>query len=66
MYYTSIFLAGEWGKQDFTILGKIICIVYCLIGIALFAIPTGTIFESFGDVLAEGEEVGEVGAESEL
>ena len=38
---------------DFTVPGKILCCFFCVVGIALFAIPIGTLFEAFGDVLAE-------------
>ena len=53
MYYVAVFLAGEWGKMDFTWPGKILCCVLCVMGIALFAIPVGTVFEAFQDVLEE-------------
>ncbi|CAM9528674.1 unnamed protein product, partial [Phaeothamnion confervicola] len=56
LYYTGIFLGGEWGTVDFTVCGKALCCTLCVVGIALFAIPVGTIFESFSDVLAEGKE----------
>lgn len=50
--------AGEWGQIDFTPGGKVLCCLFCVLGIALFAIPVGTIFEAFGDVLAELAEGG--------
>ncbi|KAG5180071.1 hypothetical protein JKP88DRAFT_324581 [Tribonema minus] len=53
MYYTGIFLGGEWGLIDFTGLGRIVCCFTCIMGIALFAIPVGTVFESFSGVLEE-------------
>ena len=40
-------------QSDFTWPGKILCMVMVLVGIALFAIPVGTIFEAFGEVLGE-------------
>lgn len=53
MFYIAIFLGGEWGQIDFTWPGKILCCALCVMGIALFAIPVGTVFEAFQDVLQE-------------
>ena len=53
MYYCTIFLAGEWCKVDFTPLGSVICTVVALIGVALFSIPVGVLFEGFQDMMAE-------------
>lgn len=53
MYYCAIFLAGEWCKVDFTPLGSIICTIVALIGVALFSIPVGVLFEGFQDMMAE-------------
>ena len=47
MYYCTIFLAGEWCKVDFTPLGSVICTIVALIGVALFSIPVGVLFEGF-------------------
>merc|ERR1719160_1288762 len=59
MYYSIIFLGGEWGKIDFTPMGHIVCVFYCIFGIAIYSIPVGSVFEAFSDVLAsvaDGEE----------
>jgi Ca2+-binding EF-hand superfamily protein len=53
MYYSCIFLGGEWGKIDFTPAGQVVCLFYCVIGIALYGIPVGAVFEAFGTVLEE-------------
>lgn len=53
MYYVAVFLGGEWATVDFTWPGKILCCALCVMGIALFAIPVGTVFEAFQDVLQE-------------
>lgn len=53
MFYTAVFLGGEWAQVDFTWPGKILCCILCIMGIALFAIPVGTVFEAFQDVLQE-------------
>jgi hypothetical protein len=41
------------GLVDFTIAGQIVSVVTAVIGVALFALPVGSIFESFQGVLAE-------------
>lgn len=53
LYYCAIFLAGEWATVDFTPLGSVLCTVMAIIGVALFSIPVGVLFESFQDMLAE-------------
>ncbi|MGH7974642.1 MAG: ion transporter [bacterium] len=55
LYYTAVFLCGEWGVVDFTWAGRLVCMFMCVAGIALYAIPTGTLFESFGNVLGMSE-----------
>lgn len=51
LFYTAIFLAGEWPVVDFTIGGKICCLAMLVIGIGLAALPVGTLFDSFGEEL---------------
>ena len=51
LYYTAIFLGGEWGVVDFTWPGRIVCLLLCVVGIGLYSIPIGTLFDSFGKVL---------------
>ena len=51
LYMTAVFLGGEWGVTDFTWAGRILCIMFCYVGIALYAIPAGTFFDKFGAVL---------------
>jgi hypothetical protein len=41
------------GLVDFTIAGQFVSVVTAIIGVALFALPVGSIFESFQGVLAE-------------
>ncbi|EER00586.1 hypothetical protein Pmar_PMAR028790 [Perkinsus marinus ATCC 50983] len=50
MYYTAVFLGGEWSMVDFSPSGKCLCVVVSLLGVALFAMPAGLLFEAFGDV----------------
>lgn len=54
LYYTAVFLGGEWGVIDFTFMGKFVCLFLCVAGIGLYAIPVGTLFDSFGAVLGMG------------
>ncbi|KAG7358930.1 ion transport protein [Nitzschia inconspicua] len=59
LYLTAVFLGGEWGVVDFTWPGRFVCLLFCALGIALYAIPIGTLFDSFGAVLGmdgEGDE----------
>ena len=51
LYYTAIFLGGEWGVVDFTWPGRLVCLFLCVVGIGLYSIPIGTLFDSFGKVL---------------
>jgi len=66
LYFTSVFLGGEWGVVDFTWPGRVVCLFLCVIGIALYAVPVGTLFDAFGAVLGlvEDEEE-EEGSEDE-
>ena len=56
MFYVSVFLVGDWGFVDFTWPGKLVCMFLCVAGIALYAIPVGTLFDSFGSILGLVEE----------
>lgn len=42
--------------SDFTWQGKLICIFLCVAGIALYSIPVGTLFDSFGAVVGLSED----------
>jgi hypothetical protein len=66
LYLTAVFLGGEWGVVDFTWPGRIVCLLFCVLGIALYAIPIGTLFDSFGAVLGMAEEEEEGEREGEL
>lgn len=54
LYYTAVFLVGEWGVVDFTWPGRFVCMFLCVVGIAIYAIPVGTLFDSFGAVIGMG------------
>ncbi|KAL3803353.1 hypothetical protein HJC23_009317 [Cyclotella cryptica] len=56
MFYVAVFLGGEWGVVDFTWQGKLVCMFLCIAGIALYSIPVGTLFDSFGAVVGLSEE----------
>ncbi len=51
LYLTAVFLGGEWGVVDFTWPGRFVCLFLCVIGIGLYAIPIGALFDSFGAIL---------------
>lgn len=54
LYLTAVFLGGEWGVVDFTWPGRFVCLFLCVVGIGLYAIPTGALFDSFGAILGMG------------
>ena len=54
LYLTAVFLGGEWGVVDFTWPGRIVCLFLCVVGIGLYAIPIGALFDSFGAILGLG------------
>jgi len=56
LYYTAVFLGGEWGVIDFSWPGRLVCLFLCVAGIALYAIPIGILFDSFGVVLGMAED----------
>jgi hypothetical protein len=51
LYLTAVFLGGEWGVVDFTWPGRFVCLFLCVVGIGLYAIPVGALFDSFGAIL---------------
>jgi hypothetical protein len=65
MYFTAIFLGGEWAQTDFSIPGQLVCLFLVVAGIGLYAVPLGAIFDAFQDLLTgddddddDGEEAG--------
>jgi len=56
MYYVAVFLGGDWGVVDFTWQGKFVCMFLCIAGIALYSIPVGALFDSFGAIVGLCEE----------
>jgi hypothetical protein len=69
LFVTAIFLCGEWPVTDFTWAGRGVCLFLCVVGIALYAIPIGTLFDSFGAVLGlvddEDDDEEETGTDSD-
>jgi hypothetical protein len=53
LFYMSIFMAGEWCTVDFTPMGSVLCTFFAIVGVALFSIPVGVLFEGFQDMLEE-------------
>ena len=64
LYLTAVFLCGEWALVDFTWGGRLVAVFMCVAGIAIAAIPIGTLFESFGVVLGldGGDDDGDEGS----
>lgn len=57
--HVATILAGDWPTGDFTWGGQIVCMLFVVVGIGLFAIPVGTVFEAFEDVLTAKQEARE-------
>ena len=51
LFYTAVFLGGEWAICDFTVPGKVLCVVYCTLGIALYGTAVGFLVDAFSEVL---------------
>lgn len=56
MFFVAVFLGGDWGFVDFDWPGKVLCMLLCVAGITLYAIPVGILFDSFGAVIGLAEE----------
>merc|ERR1719482_711787 len=47
LYFTCIFLVGEWHFADFASpFGQIMCMLYCIFGVGIFALPIGLVTDS--------------------
>eukprot|EP00928_Gymnodinium_smaydae_P060402 TRINITY_DN4405_c1_g1_i1.p1 TRINITY_DN4405_c1_g1~~TRINITY_DN4405_c1_g1_i1.p1 ORF type:complete len:1455 (-),score=327.65 TRINITY_DN4405_c1_g1_i1:88-4452(-) len=53
MYWTCIYLTGEWANCDFTYFGTRLCIFYCFFGIGLFSVPLGILTEAVQNVIEQ-------------
>jgi hypothetical protein len=49
---------------DFTWPGRMVCLIFCVLGIALYSIPVGTLFDSFGAVIGMGDGDDELSEET--
>eukprot|EP00960_Hanusia_phi_P001230 33801-Hanusia_phi.AAC.1 len=56
LYYTAIFLSGEWGQVDFSPLGQVLACCLVVAGIGLYSIPVGALFDAFAEVLDEKDK----------
>ena len=65
MYYVAVFLGGDWGFVDFTWQGRLVCLFLCVAGIAVYAIPVGTLFDSFGAIVGISDDDDEEEEEDE-
>ena len=61
LYFTAIFLGGEWAKTDFSFPGKLLCVFLCVAGIAIYAVPIGALFDAFGEILGGDDDEEEDG-----
>jgi hypothetical protein len=52
LFYTLLFLGGEWAICDFSVPGQLLGIAVCIAGIGLFAVPTGVLYGGFEEMLA--------------
>lgn len=66
LYLTAVFLGGEWGVVDFTWPGRFVCMFLCVVGIGLYAIPIGALFDSFGAILGMSGDDNEQVEEGEI
>merc|ERR1719502_596462 len=54
MYFTALFLSGEWHFADFSSgLGIAFCLLYCVFGVGLFALPVGMLTDSLSFLLED-------------
>jgi hypothetical protein len=56
LYFTAIFLSGEWGQVDFSPLGKVLCTFLVIAGIGLYAIPVAALSDELTELLAANKE----------
>lgn len=54
MYYTSIFLLGEWCNFDFSPLGAALSMLYSLVGVGIQAMPMATVADALGSLMESG------------
>ena len=51
LYLTAIYLGGEWARCDFSVPGKVLCVVLCFVGIGLYGTCVGLVCDAFAEVL---------------
>jgi len=57
LYWCSIYLLGEWANDEFSDgAGSRLCILYCLVAVALFSIPIGLVIEVCSSLLRDMAE----------
>jgi len=57
LYWCSIYLLGEWANDEFSEgAGSRLCILYCLVAVALFSIPIGLVIEVCSSLLRDMAE----------
>eukprot|EP00927_Polykrikos_kofoidii_P049510 TRINITY_DN43560_c0_g1_i1.p1 TRINITY_DN43560_c0_g1~~TRINITY_DN43560_c0_g1_i1.p1 ORF type:complete len:1312 (+),score=100.06 TRINITY_DN43560_c0_g1_i1:454-3936(+) len=51
MYYTSIFMLGEWCSVDFNGVGCFLCILYIFVGVAVSAMPMAALTDALTAII---------------
>ena len=56
LFFGGIFTLSEWADVDFTFWGALLCVCYCLFGVAFIGLATGALYDGLGDALANYAE----------
>jgi uncharacterized protein involved in cysteine biosynthesis len=56
MFFTVLFLGGEWARCDLSILGRIVGFFLAVIACGVFSLPAGFIMDGFQGLVEEREE----------
>ncbi|KNC47682.1 ion transporter [Thecamonas trahens ATCC 50062] len=57
LFFTMIFLGGEWAVVDFTPWGEAVGAFTIVLAIAIFAVPGGILFDGFADIANKRREL---------
>jgi len=56
LFYTAVFLGGEWARIDFSPAAKVMSAFLVVIGIAVYSVPVGILAAGFEDVTSDRAE----------
>lgn len=56
MFFTLLFLGGEWARCDLSVPGQLAGALLCFVGIGLFSLPAGILMDGFQDIIADRQE----------